>query len=273
MRIVRFIDDEGRTRLGHALHGDEATLLDGDLLEGVASTGATVKVSRLLAPIEPRALLCIGLNYRDHAAETGQPLPRRPVLFMKNPAALQHPGEPILLPPACVERPEVDFEVELAVVIGRAARGIAVEEALSVVLGYTVANDVSARRVQKHGGGGQWVRGKSFDTFCPLGPVLITPDEIPDPQDLVMTTTVNGEVMQRSSTAQMIFSVAELLADLSREMTLMAGTVILTGTPAGVGFVRDPPVFLVPGDEVSMTIEGIGTLINPVRAAVEGQMQ
>ena len=221
-------------------------------------------MARLLAPIEPRAILCIGLNYRDHAAETGAKLPNRPVLFMKNPAALTHPGSPIAIPSESVERPEVDYEAELAVVIGTAARGVSVDDALGHVLGYTVGNDVSARRMQKRGGGGQWVRGKSYDTFCPLGPVLVTADELPDPQSLAIETRLNGEVMQSSSTSEMIFGVAELIADLSREMTLLPGTVLMTGTPHGVGFVRDPRVFLMPGDEVAITIERIGTLRNPV---------
>jgi 2-keto-4-pentenoate hydratase/2-oxohepta-3-ene-1,7-dioic acid hydratase in catechol pathway len=157
----------------------------------------------------------------------------------------------------------VDFEGELAVVIGRPARDVPVERGLDVVLGYTVGNDVSARRVQKRGGGGQWVRGKSYDGFCPLGPVLVTADEIPDPQRLDLRTEVNGQVMQQTSTADMIFGVAALVADLSAGMTLLPGTVILTGTPSGVGFARTPPVFLAPGDRVAITIEGIGTLENP----------
>lgn len=266
MRIVRFVDGRGEARLGEDLGGGRARLLGGDLLAGLEAGGEEVEVARLLAPLEPRALLCIGLNYRDHAAETGAKLPDRPVLFMKNPAAVQHPGEPILLPRAMVDEPEVDYEIELAVVIGRAARGVRAARALDYVAGYTVANDVSARKLQKRGGGGQWVRGKSVDTFCPLGPALVTPDEVPDPQALVLETRLNGQVMQRSSTAEMVFTVAELIADLSQEMTLLPGTVILTGTPAGVGFVRDPRVFLRPGDLVEMTIEGIGTLRSPVEA-------
>jgi 2-keto-4-pentenoate hydratase/2-oxohepta-3-ene-1,7-dioic acid hydratase in catechol pathway len=267
MRIIRFVDDQGTERWGHEYDGDTAANLTGTLLEGLSPAAGRVRVARLLAPLEPRAILCIGLNYRDHAAETGKPLPDRPVLFMKNPAAVQHPGEPIRLAPEFVERPEVDYEVELAVVLGRAARDVAVGDALDHVLGYTVANDVSARRVQKEGGGGQWVRGKSYDTFCPLGPVLVTPEDLPDPQSLRLTTHLNGVVMQDSTTAAMFFGVAELIADLSRSTTLLPGTVILTGTPAGVGFTRNPPVFLKPGDILELTIDGIGTLINPVVTA------
>ena len=267
MRIARFLDDRGETRLGTELCDGEAELLDGELLDGPRRTGRRVTVAKLLAPLEPRAVLCIGLNYRDHAAETGARLPDRPVLFMKNPAALGHPGDPIVLPPQMVAEPEVDYEIELAVVIGRAARRVDPGRALGHVLGYTVANDVSARRLQKRGGGGQWVRGKSLDGFCPLGPVLVTADEVPDPQALGLETRLDGRVMQSSSSSEMVFGVAELVADLSRDMTLLPGTVILTGTPAGVGFVRDPPVFLLPGNLLELTIEGIGTLTSPVVAA------
>lgn len=269
MRIIRFLDDQGTQRWGCDHQGDTAALLVGDLIHGLEPTDARAPVSRLLAPVVPRAILCIGLNYRDHARETGTPLPDKPVLFMKNPAAVQDPGAPIRLLPEFVERPEVDFEVELAVVIGRAARDVRPDAALDHVLGYTIGNDVSARRIQKRGGGGQWVRGKSYDTFCPLGPALVTPDEIPDPQALRMKTRLNGEVMQDSSTAEMIFSVAELIADLSRGTTLLPGTVIMTGTPHGVGFARDPRVFLKPGDLLELSIEAIGTLSNPVVAAEE----
>lgn len=264
MQIIRFIDERGATRFGRPTDSGEVEVLDGDPVTGVSPTGSTARVARLRAPIGPRAILCVGLNYRDHAVETGQPLPQRPVLFMKNLAAVQHPGDPIVLPRAMVERPEVDYEIELAVVIGRPARRVSANKALGHVAGYTIANDVSARRLQKRAG--QWVRGKSLDTFCPLGPALVTADELTDPQSLSMTTRLNGEVVQRSSTAEMLFTVAELIADLSREMTLLAGTVLLTGTPAGVGFVRQPPVFLQPGDLLELTIDGIGTLRNPVRA-------
>jgi 2-keto-4-pentenoate hydratase/2-oxohepta-3-ene-1,7-dioic acid hydratase in catechol pathway len=267
MRITRFLDGEGRCRVGRDLGDGEASILEGEVPWAAEPTGEIVRIERRLAPVEPRAILCVGLNYKDHARETGQPLPQRPVLFMKNPAALNHPDAPILIPRALVERPEVDYEVELAVVIGRDLRHADAASALDAVAGYTIANDVSARRMQKRAG--QWVRGKSLDTFCPLGPVLVTPDEIPDPQALELSTRLNGELLQRSTTGEMIFTVAELLADLSREMTLLAGTVILTGTPAGVGFVREPPVFLMPGDSLELTIEPIGSLRNPVLMAPE----
>jgi len=226
-----------------------------------------VEPARILAPVVPRAIIGIGLNYRQHARETGQPLPDHPVVFMKNPAAVQDPGAPIVIPRSCAEVPEVDYEVELAVVIGRAARDVPADRALEHVLGYTVGNDVSARRWQKHGGAGQWVRGKSFDTFCPLGPALVTRDDVPDPQDLPLVTRLNGEIMQSSNTSDMVFGVAQLVALLSVDTTLLPGTVILTGTPEGVGFVRDPKVFLAPGDEVVVEVGGIGALVNPVVSA------
>lgn len=264
MRIIRFVDEQDQVCWGTDPDGESALLLEGDLLGGLRPASRRVGVGKLLCPLEPRAILAIGLNYRQHAAETGQPVPDRPVLFMKNPAAAHHPRDPIVLPRGMAERPEVDFEAELAVVIGTAARNVPAERALSHVLGYTAANDVSARRVQKEGGGGQWVRGKSFDTFCPLGPALLTPEEIPDPQDLAVRAVLNNDVMQDARTSDMIFTVAALIAFLSRDTTLLPGTVILTGTPAGVGYARTPRVFLRPGDEISIEIESIGTLTNPV---------
>lgn len=268
MRIVRFLDDSGQVLLGRLLPDGTASILEGELLGALRDTGRRVAVGALRCPLEPVAILGIGLNYRDHARETGQPLPEQPVLFMKNPAAAWHPDAPILLRPEFVERPEVDFEGELAVVIGAAARDVAEDRALEHVLGYLVANDVSARRVQKQGGGGQWVRGKSFDTFCPLGPALVTPDEIPDPQSLHITTRVNGRIQQDSSTSEMVFPVAHLIANLSQGTTLLPGTVILTGTPSGVGVARTPQVFLQPGDRLDLTAEGIGRLSNLVTEAL-----
>jgi 2-keto-4-pentenoate hydratase/2-oxohepta-3-ene-1,7-dioic acid hydratase in catechol pathway len=165
-----------------------------------------------------------------------------------------------------MEPPEVDFELELAVVIGQAAKDVSAAEALDYVLGYTVANDVSARRWQGGRGSGQWVRGKSFDTFCPLGPELVTTDELADPQNLNMNCVLDGRTMQDANTSDMIFPVSELISFLSTGTTLLPGTVILTGTPSGVGFTRKPPVFLMPGNTIDMTVEGIGTLSNPVES-------
>lgn len=264
MHVIRFLDENNRVCYGHKHTDNTAVLLDGHLYDGLKTTGEKTRVKKLLAPVEPAAILCIGLNYHQHAKETGSELPKYPVLFMKNPATLNHPGDPIIIPPLCIEPNQVDYEVELAVVIGKAAKNVPADKALDYVLGYTIANDVSARRWQKNAGGGQWNLGKSFDTFCPLGPELVTTDEIPDPQTLQIKCILNGKVMQDTNTSDMIFSVAEIIEFLSSIMTLLPGTVILTGTPSGVGFVRNPPVFLKPGDMVELTIDKIGTLSNPV---------
>jgi 2-keto-4-pentenoate hydratase/2-oxohepta-3-ene-1,7-dioic acid hydratase in catechol pathway len=264
MRIIRFLDEKGQTRLGHDYRAGAAALLEGALFQTLKDSGQLQKVAKLLVPVQPPAILCIGLNYAQHARETAAELPKYPVLFMKNPAALNHPGDPILLPPSCLNPPQVDFEVELAVVIGRTAKNVAAANALDYVFGYTIGNDVSARRWQKHAGGGQWVRGKSFDTFCPLGPELVTKDLVADPQQLRLQCFLNGELMQDANTSDMIFSVAELIEYLSDSMTLLPGTVIMTGTPSGVGFARQPPVFLKPGDNLELKIDNLGTLHNPV---------
>lgn len=215
---------------------------------------------RLLAPIPaPGKVVCIGLNYRDHAAEAGLSLPEEPVLFAKFANSVVGPGAAIVVPRA-VRR--VDYEAELGVVIGRRARRVTVEEALGFVAGYLCANDVSARDLQPKNG--QWTRGKAVDTFLPTGPWLVTADEIPDPQALAIRCVVSGEVLQESNTGKMVFGVAELVSFISATMTLEPGDLIVTGTPAGVGFVRRPPRWLEPGDTVSVEIEGIGRLTNTV---------
>ena len=263
MKIIRYQSPDGV--LGYAQqHADgTATKLRGTLFEKLEPTGEPAVIAKLLAPLEPRALLCIGLNYRQHAAETNALLPKVPVVFLKNPAAVQHPGDPIELP-RWLASAKVDYECELAVVIGRRCKNVSRADALGYVLGYTCANDVSARDWQKEGGGSQWCRGKSFDTFCPLGPVLVTPDEIPNPNALRISTKVNGETLQDSTTADMIFDVPALIEFLSGSTTLLPGTVILTGTPGGVGMARTPPRWLQPGDTVAVEIEKIGALTNPV---------
>jgi 2-keto-4-pentenoate hydratase/2-oxohepta-3-ene-1,7-dioic acid hydratase in catechol pathway len=266
MRIIRFVNDAGETCLGHDEREGTAQLLEGSLPGKVKPIEKRAVIMKRLPPVDPRAILCIGLNYRKHAAETGAPIPKWPVLFMKNPAAAIGPGEPIVLPKICMAPPEVDYECELAVVIGRAAKNVSEADALGCVAGYMIANDVSARLWQKERGGSQWCRGKGFDTFCPMGPALVTPDEIPDPQMLQLTTTLNGQVMQDSNTADMIFTVAQLIAFLSSGVTLLPGTVILTGTPSGVGVARTPQVFLQDGDKLELRITGLGTLSNPIRA-------
>jgi 2-keto-4-pentenoate hydratase/2-oxohepta-3-ene-1,7-dioic acid hydratase in catechol pathway len=264
MKIIRHLTPAGPAWA--ALQPDgSARALEGEVPGDFRLTDRPVTPGRLLAPVTPTNLLCIGLNYRRHAAESNSPLPPHPVLFMKNTAAVQHPGGPIQLP-RHLPSTKVDYECELAVVIGRACRNATRENALSHVLGYTCANDVSARDWQRDGGGGQWCQGKSFDTFCPLGPVLVTPDELPRPNALRIRTVLNGQVMQDWSTDDMIFDVPAIIAFLSASKTLLPGTVILTGTPHGVGFARNPPVWLQPGDEVTVDIEGIGALTNPVVA-------
>lgn len=267
MRIIRFRDASGVARYAEQMPDGANLLLEGDLLAGLQRTYQYAPDAPLLAPLEPTNILCIGLNYREHAAESGAPIPEHPVLFMKPNGAAIGPGQPIRIPACARAEGEVDYECELAVVIGRPARNVSQADALNYVLGYTAANDVSARVWQKEGGGGQFVRGKGFDTFCPLGPAIVTTDEIPDPQTLTIRTRLNGKVMQEESTGDMIFTVAQLISELSKDCTLKPGTVILTGTPQGVGFARKPPVWLQPGDEVSIEIDKIGTLTNPVAAA------
>jgi 5-carboxymethyl-2-hydroxymuconate isomerase len=213
-------------------------------------------------PIDrPSKIVCVGMNYRDHAAEAGLEVPAQPVLFAKWPNGLVGPGEPIVLPNG-VER--VDYEAELGVVVGRRARNVSEADALDHVGGYLCLNDVSERRLQFQDG--QWTRGKSLDTFCPVGPRLVSPDEVGDPQSLRIRALVNGEALQDSSTAEMVFGVAEIVAYTSRWLTLEPGDLIATGTPAGVGFTREPPVYLTPGDTVTIEIERIGELTNPVVA-------
>jgi 2-keto-4-pentenoate hydratase/2-oxohepta-3-ene-1,7-dioic acid hydratase in catechol pathway len=225
--------------------------------------GETVHLTRLLAPIEPKMLICIGLNYHEHAQSLGAEKPKYPVVIPKTLNAVIGPDAPIELP-RFLRSDKIDYEGELAVVIGRDAKNVPRERALDYILGYTCANDVSARDWQFEMGGGQWSRGKNFDTFAPLGPWLVTADELTDPTNLRLRTWVNGDLRQESTTARMIFPVAELIEFLSGSTTLPAGTVILTGTPAGVGMKQTPPAWLKSGDIVRIEIEGIGALSNPV---------
>jgi 2-keto-4-pentenoate hydratase/2-oxohepta-3-ene-1,7-dioic acid hydratase in catechol pathway len=214
-------------------------------------------------PIDrPGKIICVGLNYKDHAAETKSELPERPLLFAKWPNVLIGPGEPIVLPGTIDEK--IDYEAELGVVIGQRVKNVSRENALDAVRGYVCFNDVSARGIQR--GDGQWSRGKSPDTFGPVGP-LTPASEIPDPQKLGIRAIVNGQTLQDSNTAEMIFPVDEIIAFVTQTMTLEPGDLIATGTPSGVGFARDPQVFLKDGDEVTIEIDGIGSLTNPVRAA------
>ena len=240
-----------------------AQRIDGDVFGEYAVTDDVRSVAKLLAPLAAPTILCIGLNYRQHAAESEAKVPEYPVLFTKGPNAVQHPDEPILLPTHLASE-KVDYECELAVVIGKACKNVARADALEYVLGYTCANDVSARDWQIERGGSQWCRGKFFDTFCPLGPCIVTTDEIRDPSGLSIRTILNGDVVQEATTAEMIFDVPTLIEFLSGSTTLLPGTVILTGTPHGVGMAQDPPRWLRPGDVVTIEIEKIGRLTNPV---------
>lgn len=217
---------------------------------------------RVLTPLaNPSKILAVGLNYADHARESGVAAPEAPVFFAKLPNTLTGPGEPIVFRAA--DSTQVDYEAELAVVIGRRARDVPVADALEVVLGYTVANDISARDAQF--ADGQWIRGKSFDSFCPLGPQIVTADEIGDVQSLRIACRVNGQTLQDGTTKEMIHGVAAIVSYASRFLTLEPGDLVLTGTPPGVGFARTPAVFLQDGDTVEVEIEGLGVLRNPVR--------
>ncbi len=215
-----------------------------------------------MLPIErPGKIICVGLNYRDHAEEQGTALPEAPLLFAKWQNTLIGPGEPIVIPPIVTK---CDYEAELGVVIGQRVRDVSAENALEAVAGYTCVNDVSARDLQF--ADGQWTRGKSPDTFCPVGPRLVPRDEVPDPQALGIRAILNGETVQESTTANMVFGVAEVIAYVTRTVTLDPGDLIATGTPAGVGAFRKPPLFMQPGDEITIEIDGIGSLTNPVAA-------
>ncbi|MFC6825188.1 fumarylacetoacetate hydrolase family protein [Halopelagius fulvigenes] len=230
-----------------------------DAVERGSLTTHDAEDVKALAPVaQPGKIICVGLNYHDHAEEQDEEVPEKPMLFAKAPSAVTNPGDPIVHP-ADVE--QVDYEVELGVVIGRTARNVEEADADDYVAGYTVVNDVSARDAQFEDE--QFFRGKSYDTFAPMGPALVTGDEL-DPNDLEVECTVNGDVKQSSTTAEFIFDVGELVEYLSHRMTLHPGDVISTGTPGGVGIFRDPPELLEPGDSVTVSVDGIGDLTNPV---------
>lgn len=263
MKLIRYRNSLGEIHCGEMAEDGTPLFLEGGFFDGVRSTGEKADVSKLLAPVVPAAILCIGMNYQRHAEETGGKIPQWPVLFMKNPASVQNPGDPIEIPTALPSE-QVDYECELAIVIGKTCKNAPREKALDYVLGYTCANDVSARDWQLRRSGAQWCRAKSFDTFCPLGPCLVTPDELPNPNALGIRTILNGQTVQDWKTSDMIFDVARIIEFLSGSTTLLPGTVILTGTPHGVGMARTPPLWLKPGDTVTIAIEGIGELTNPV---------
>jgi 2-keto-4-pentenoate hydratase/2-oxohepta-3-ene-1,7-dioic acid hydratase in catechol pathway len=263
MRVIRFEDKHGQIRVGEPIDDNQAKLIGGDLFGNWQLTSETAEVKRLLAPVDPVNIIAIGLNYRRHAAESGAQIPAEPLVFVKLTTSAIGPGAPIVLPASAPE--EVDYEAELAVVISRTARKVSEAEALSYVLGYTCANDVSARDCQIRRDK-QWARGKGFDTFCPLGPCLVLAEPGINPNSFPIRARLNEQVMQNSNTADMIFSVPFLISYLSHQFTLRPGTVIVTGTPEGVGCARKPPVYLRPGDTISVEIDGIGVLTNPVAA-------
>jgi 2-keto-4-pentenoate hydratase/2-oxohepta-3-ene-1,7-dioic acid hydratase in catechol pathway len=263
VKIVRYQNPAGEIFYGAEQSTEETFRIEGDIFSEHRVTNERAKIAKLLAPIAPTTILCIGLNYKRHAAEMNIPMPQFPILFVKGAGALQNPGEPILIP-THLRSDEVDYECELAVVIGRTCKNVRRADALGYVLGYTCANDVSARDWQIKRGGGQWCRGKIFDTFAPLVPCLVTRDEIPDPNNLRISTILNGETVQDWNTNDMIFDVPSLIEFLSGSTTLLPGTVILTGTPHGVGMASKPPRWLKPGDSVIIEIEKIGRLTNPV---------
>lgn len=262
MKIARILDQDNQLVMA-VQEGDRLFEVEGEPGAGQMNVSDEPVVPReFLPPVSPRVIYCIGVNYVDHAREGGHALPDHPVVFMKNLAAAVGHQQPVRIPEVCDD--EVDYEGELAVIISRPCKNVPPEEALNHVLGFTIANDITARIWQKQKGGTQWCRGKGFDTFCPLGPWLVTPDEIPDPGRLSIKTTLNGEIKQDDTTANMIFDVPTLIGFLSQDTTLLPGTVILTGTPQGIGWARDPRCCLKSGDIVSVEISGLGTLTNPV---------
>jgi 2-keto-4-pentenoate hydratase/2-oxohepta-3-ene-1,7-dioic acid hydratase in catechol pathway len=262
MHLIRF-QSAGQIHLGRQIDDRTALRIEGDWLGAFHVTPDRLPIDKLLAPLIPTDILCIGLNYREHARESGSEVPRHPMLFIKSSNALNNPNDPILIPRLS---DQIDYEAELAIVMARDAKNVSRADALDYVLGYTIANDVSARDWQrdKNLGGGQFARGKSFDGFCPLGPAIVTKDEIPNPNALRLRALLNDQVMQDWNTSDMIFDIPTLIESLSSTLTIRAGAVILTGTPQGVGFARKPPVFMKPGDSIAIEIEKLGRLENPI---------
>lgn len=278
MKLISYLDDHRVNRIAY-VEGDKVFSLDftGDMVtliqDGAESLNMYVEQALkrpalslqqvdLAAPLlAPAKIVAIGKNYAEHAIETKSAVPEEPIVFAKFATSIIGPGADITWNASLTN--QVDFEAELAVIIGQRARNVAEENALDYVFGYTCANDVSARDLQYRGK--QWVRGKSLDTFCPLGPWIVTADEIPDPQNLGIRCQVNGRTMQNSHTSKMIFSVPFLISFLSHHFTLLPGDIILTGTPDGVGAFREPPEFLRDGDSVMVEIEAIGQIVNQCR--------
>jgi 2-keto-4-pentenoate hydratase/2-oxohepta-3-ene-1,7-dioic acid hydratase in catechol pathway len=264
MKIIRFLSEDGQICQG-LYESDEpkqARLIAGELFGPFRITEEKRSIGRILPPLTPVNILALGINYRRHADETNIDAPESPVVFLKATTSIIGHQAPIVLPDAGPD--QVDYEAELAVIIGKKIKNIKPSEALDSIFGYACANDVSARDWQFEKQKGQWARGKSFDTFCPLGPCMVTKEDIPDPNNLQIRTWINGKIFQDSNTANMIFHIPEIISSLSQSMTLLPGTVILTGTPEGVGFTRQPPVFLKEGDVVIIDIERVGQLTNAV---------
>jgi 2-keto-4-pentenoate hydratase/2-oxohepta-3-ene-1,7-dioic acid hydratase in catechol pathway len=264
MKIIRFVSGKQKVLYGVYNPGrpDSAKIIEGDILGTYKITSREAEVRKLLPPIIPVNILALGINYKKHGDETAMSYPDQPILFLKATTSIVGHEGPIVLPaagPDCV-----DYEAELAVVMGKKAKNVVPDKAIDYVMGYTCANDVSARDWQFDKQKGQWARGKSFDTFCPLGPWIVTKEEIDDPNNISIRCIINGQTVQESRTSEMIFNVQNIVSNLSLSMTLLPGTVILTGTPDGVGFTRQPPLFLKAGDLVSVEIEKIGTLTNEV---------
>ncbi len=262
MRIARFRLPGGSVAHGRLLDEKSAHLLRGDLFGRHEFDKPITTIGPLLAPVEPPNIFAIGRNYKAHAAETGSQAPEKPLIFIKATTSLLDPGGVIRIPRPAPS--EIDYEAELAIVIGRRAKNVSEDEALDYVLGFTCANDVSARDCQRNDK--QWARAKGFDTFCPLGPWIVTRDEL-DPDNCDVISRLNGQVMQHSNTRHMIHSCRTLVSYVSHQFTLLPGTIILTGTPEGVGMARTPPVFMKPGDRIEIEVAGIGVLQNTVGAA------
>lgn len=264
MKIIRFLSIDKDILYGayNQEMPDAAGIIEGNLFGDYKITNRKAQIVKLLAPLVPVNILALGINYKKHGDETGISYPEQPILFLKATSSIVGHEGPIALPAAGSDH--VDYEAELAVIIGKRAKNIRPAQALDYIMGYTCANDVSARDWQFDKQKKQWARGKSFDTFCPLGPWIVTKDEIADPDNLGISAVLNGKIIQESTTAQMIFHIREIISNLSKSMTLLPGTVILTGTPDGVGFTREPPLFLKEGDTISVEIEKIGTLTNKV---------
>jgi len=263
MKIVRY-QKNGKVFYGK-LEDEQIFPIEGDVFGDLKLITEPIKREevKLLAPVNPPNIIAIGLNYKKHAEESGHGYPKKPVIFLKATSSLIGPEDKIIIPQMAPD--EVDYEAELTIVIGKRAKNVEIEEAEDYIFGYTCANDVSARDCQIRLDQ-QWARGKSFDTFCPLGPWIET--ELAEPDHCRIMSRLNGEIMQDSNTSDLIFSTKELLSYCSKNFTLYPGTVIMTGTPKGVGFARKPPVFLKPGDMIEIEIEGIGKLINLVSREV-----